>query len=114
MSQFKTQISCQRVDGKLYFIDAALVPALRHVPRELLPPLLDALDRELRTRHKAWMLGNARVRAWRSRWMDHAIPLVNRGMSYANIGRILESKGLGNADRIARTLAKIVVRRKKK
>lgn len=113
MSKFPRNTHYEVVDGKDYFIDAALVPALRHVPREMLPPLLAALDREHRTRHKAWMRANARTAAWRSRWADQAIPLVLRGKSYANIGKILESKGLGSADRISRTLAKVVVRRKK-
>lgn len=107
-SRFKIEPHFERLGGGVYIIDASLVPALRHVPRELLPPLIVALDREFRARHKAWMLGIERRSRWRARWMDQAIPLVHRGLTYANIGKHLESKGLGSADRIARTLAEVV------
>ena len=111
MSRFKSEIHFELIDGKVYWIDAALVPALHHVPPDILPPLLAALDREIRIRHTSWMKANKRASDWRVRWVDRAIPYLERGESYANIGRILESKGLGNKDRIARALARIVVRK---
>ena len=111
-SKFETEIAGVRVGAKIYRIDGALLPALRHVPRELLPPLLEVLERDLVARHKVWARGLKRSVAWRMTWMDEAIRLMHRGNSYANIGRILESKGRGGAERIARTLARYVGRKK--
>jgi hypothetical protein len=108
MSRFKTEICCVEIGGKLYRVDKALVPALQHVPVELLPPLLAVIDRDLLTRHAAWIRADKRAAVWRAKWMGQAMPLLESGLSYANIGKILEGKNLGSADRIARALAKFL------
>lgn len=114
MSRFKSDIHAEEIDGRLYLIDAALVPSLVNVPVDLLPPLLDVLDRDLRTRHAAWMKANENHRKWRAPWIEEAIALRygKRKQSFANIGRMLEAKGHGTADRIARSLARYVVIKK--
>lgn len=105
MSRFKWKIRDVRMDGKVYWIDAELAPALKYVPAELLKPLLTVLDRDMRTRYKAWRMADDRVTAWKLPWVDRGVALRRQGQSFANIGRILHEKGYGSADRIARTLS---------
>ena len=94
----------ETADGKKYIFDAALVPALRHVPPAMLLSLLEPLARDYRAQYQKWYYTQKRVRDRRNRWIEEAIRLHNKGISNRSIGARLAGKENGTAATIARTL----------
>lgn len=104
-SGFQRTMTSRVVEGKRYYYDRALTQALSHVPSDLIVPLLEVCDRDIRAQHRAWLRAADKAQAWLGTFAQRGVDLYLQGHSFANIGRILEAGGFGSADRIARALS---------